>query len=145
MAPVANPTVFYVGPPKAFPEVGETLRFDANQTIDLENVALDGGFLVEAFAVSLDPYLRGPSEKTLPADFNAGLRDSSQVVCKSPERPITLHYSKLESPSLVMVLERLCARSWRASKKARQFTDSTVRLHVPQVHVDALIAFQWET
>ena len=42
--------------------------YDSSKTIDLENVALNGGFLVKTLVVSIDPYLRGwmngPEAKT---------------------------------------------------------------------------------
>ncbi len=42
-----------------FPVPGQTTVYDASQTIDLENVPLNGGILVKTLVVSVDPYLRG--------------------------------------------------------------------------------------
>lgn len=39
---------------------GEHLVYEADaQTIDLENVPLDGGVLVKTLYISVDPYMRG--------------------------------------------------------------------------------------
>jgi hypothetical protein len=41
-----------------FPEPEKTTGTDTSGTIDLENVALDGGFLVKTLVLSIDPYMR---------------------------------------------------------------------------------------
>jgi NADPH-dependent curcumin reductase CurA len=41
-----------------YPEPNKHTVYDASETIDLDNVALNGGFLVKTLAVSMDPYLR---------------------------------------------------------------------------------------
>jgi NADPH-dependent curcumin reductase CurA len=52
-----------------FPEPGKTTITDRSETIDLESVPLNGGVLVKAVAISVDPYMRllmreGPSSPT---------------------------------------------------------------------------------
>jgi NADPH-dependent curcumin reductase CurA len=42
-----------------YPIPGETTVYDTTQTIDPETVPLNGGFLIETLALSIDPYLRG--------------------------------------------------------------------------------------
>ena len=42
-----------------YPEPGKTTIYDESETIDLENVGLNGGFLVKTLVLSIDPYLRG--------------------------------------------------------------------------------------
>lgn len=42
-----------------YPEPGKTTVFDESQTIDLEKVDLNGGFLVKMLYLSIDPYFRG--------------------------------------------------------------------------------------
>ena len=42
-----------------YPEPGKTTVYDESQTIDLDTVPLDGGFLVKTLVLSIDPYLRG--------------------------------------------------------------------------------------
>ncbi len=42
-----------------YPEPGKTTVYDTTQTIDLENVPLNGGILIKALVLSVDPYLRG--------------------------------------------------------------------------------------
>ncbi|TFK65221.1 NAD(P)-binding protein [Pluteus cervinus] len=59
MAPVTNGRVIFNSIPTGFPEPGVTTVYDSSQTIDVENVALDGGFLVKTLVLSVDPYLRG--------------------------------------------------------------------------------------
>jgi hypothetical protein len=44
---------------KEYPEPGVTTVQDDGQTIDLENVPLDGGVLIKTIALSIDPYQRG--------------------------------------------------------------------------------------
>nr|GAT48806.1 predicted protein [Mycena chlorophos] len=59
MAPVTNGRVLFAAIPTGFPVPGETLVYDSTETIDLENVPLNGGFLVKVLVLSVDPYLRG--------------------------------------------------------------------------------------
>ena len=42
-----------------YPVPGKTTIYDTSETIDLENVALNGGFLVKVLVLSIDPFLRG--------------------------------------------------------------------------------------
>jgi len=42
-----------------YPEPGKTTVYDDSETIDLEAVPLDGGFLVKVLEISIDPYMRG--------------------------------------------------------------------------------------
>lgn len=42
-----------------YPEPGKTTIYDTTQTIDIENVPLDGGFLLKTLELSIDPYMRG--------------------------------------------------------------------------------------
>ena len=41
-----------------YPEPGKTTVFDESQTIELENIDLNGGFLVKMLYLSVDPYFR---------------------------------------------------------------------------------------
>ncbi|RPD53531.1 NAD(P)-binding protein [Lentinus tigrinus ALCF2SS1-6] len=59
MAPVTNGRLLFNEVPEGFPVPGKTTIYDGSQTIDLENVALQGGFLVKVLVLSIDPYLRG--------------------------------------------------------------------------------------
>jgi NADPH-dependent curcumin reductase CurA len=42
-----------------YPELGKTTSTDSSEKIDLDNVALNGGFLVKTLVLSIDPYMRG--------------------------------------------------------------------------------------
>ena len=42
-----------------YPEPGKTTVYDTSEMIDLQTVALKGGFLVKTLELSIDPYLRG--------------------------------------------------------------------------------------
>jgi hypothetical protein len=42
-----------------FPEPEVHTVTDTSETIDLENVPLNGGFLIKTLALSIDPYMRG--------------------------------------------------------------------------------------
>lgn len=41
-----------------YPIPGKTTAYDETQTIDTDNVPLEGGFLVKILVISVDPYLR---------------------------------------------------------------------------------------
>ena len=41
-----------------FPVPGQTTVYDESQTIDLDTVPLNGGFLVKVLVLSIDPYMR---------------------------------------------------------------------------------------
>lgn len=58
MAPVTNGRVLFNSIPEGFPEPGKTVVFDTSETIDLESVPLNGGFLVKTLELSIDPYMR---------------------------------------------------------------------------------------
>ncbi|KAL0961160.1 hypothetical protein HGRIS_006132 [Hohenbuehelia grisea] len=61
MAPITNGRlIFKEAPgPDEYPIPGKTTAYDESKTIDLENVALNGGFLVKVLVLSIDPFLRG--------------------------------------------------------------------------------------
>lgn len=42
-----------------YPEPGKTTVYDTTETIDLETVNLNGGFLIKILELSIDPYMRG--------------------------------------------------------------------------------------
>jgi hypothetical protein len=76
MAPVTNGRVLFNSVPEGFPEPGKTTIYDATETIDLDTVALDGGFLVKTLELSIDPYMRGrmrePTKKSYMGPFTIG-------------------------------------------------------------------------
>ncbi|KAF7340530.1 PKS-ER domain-containing protein [Mycena sanguinolenta] len=59
MAPVQNGRVLFNTIPDDYPVPGETTVYDTSQTIDIENVLLNGGILIKVLALSVDPYMRG--------------------------------------------------------------------------------------
>ena len=61
MAPVRNARVIFksIPAPNTFPESEKIALYDESQTIDLETVPLNGGFLVKTLVLSIDPYMRG--------------------------------------------------------------------------------------
>lgn len=56
--PTKNAAVIFQAMPTGFPIPGEHLVYQADRTIDLDNVPLNGGFLVKALSLGIDPYLR---------------------------------------------------------------------------------------
>ncbi|EPS99452.1 hypothetical protein FOMPIDRAFT_1124261, partial [Fomitopsis schrenkii] len=58
------------------PEPGKTTLYDDSQTIDLDTVPLNGGFLIKTLVLSIDPYLRGkmrdPSVKSYSPPYTLG-------------------------------------------------------------------------
>ncbi|PBK87212.1 NAD(P)-binding protein [Armillaria gallica] len=76
MSPIANGTLLFNEIPKGYPEPGKTTVYDTTQTIDLENVPLNGGILIKTLVLSVDPYLRGkmrdPSIESYSPPFHIG-------------------------------------------------------------------------
>ncbi|KAJ6474932.1 alcohol dehydrogenase [Mycena sanguinolenta] len=76
MARVINGRVLFAKVPKDFPVPGETTVHDTTQTIDLDFVLLNGGFLVKTLVISVDPYLRArmqrPEERSYMPPFTLG-------------------------------------------------------------------------
>ncbi|KAG6824301.1 hypothetical protein H0H92_007289 [Tricholoma furcatifolium] len=68
MAPVRNSRVIFNSIPEGFPEPGKTTVYEDKKTIDLEHVALHGGFIVKTLVLSIDPYMRG---RMRPADIQS--------------------------------------------------------------------------
>ncbi|KAJ7624036.1 hypothetical protein DFH06DRAFT_1059193, partial [Mycena polygramma] len=58
MPQIQNARVLFNSIPKGFPVPGETTVYDKLQTIDLETVPLNGGFLIKTLVLSIDPYFR---------------------------------------------------------------------------------------
>jgi NADPH-dependent curcumin reductase CurA len=58
MVAVRNCKHIFKKVPTGYPEPDVHTVTDSSDTIDLENVALNGGFLVKSLALSIDPYLR---------------------------------------------------------------------------------------
>ncbi|KAJ7615611.1 hypothetical protein DFH06DRAFT_1239608 [Mycena polygramma] len=58
MAPVTNGRVLFNALPEDYPVPGKTTVYDTTQTIDLENVPLNGGILIKVLVLSVDPYMR---------------------------------------------------------------------------------------
>ncbi|SJL08755.1 related to reductase RED1 [Armillaria ostoyae] len=76
MSPITNGTLLFNEIPQGYPEPGKTTVYDTTQTIDLENVPLNGGILIKALVLSVDPYLRGkmrdPSIESYSPPFHIG-------------------------------------------------------------------------
>ncbi|KAH6871380.1 alcohol dehydrogenase [Coprinopsis sp. MPI-PUGE-AT-0042] len=78
MAPVTNARVIFneIPSPTSYPEPGKTTVFDNSQKIDLDNVALNGGYLVKTLYLSVDPYMRGrmrdPKKESYTPPFKVG-------------------------------------------------------------------------
>lgn len=76
MAPIVNGRILFNSVPEGFPEPGKTTVYDDSETIDLDKVELNGGFLVKTLELSADPYMRGrmrsPEVKSYSAPFIIG-------------------------------------------------------------------------
>ncbi|KAJ7616654.1 hypothetical protein FB45DRAFT_934669 [Roridomyces roridus] len=59
MSPIRNARVLFNAVPSEYPIPGETTVYDTTETIDVENVPLNGGILVKVLVLSVDPYMRG--------------------------------------------------------------------------------------
>lgn len=62
MAPVTNGRHIFNEIPTGYPIPGQTTVYDGSQTIDLDHVPLNGGFLIKVLALSIDPFMRGKSK-----------------------------------------------------------------------------------
>jgi len=70
MAPVPNPRLIFNAVPKGLPISGQTVICDKTPTIDIDNVPLNGGFLVKVLALSIDPFMRNRMrEPNTPGDM----------------------------------------------------------------------------
>ncbi|KAK0189999.1 hypothetical protein F5146DRAFT_647302 [Armillaria mellea] len=76
MPPITNGTLLFNEIPQGYPEPGKTTVYTTAQTIDLENVPLNGGILIKTLVLSVDPYLRGkmrdPSIESYSPPFHIG-------------------------------------------------------------------------
>lgn len=65
---IIDPLLTLTAPPHGYllgyPEPGKTTVYDDLQTIDIENVPLNGGLLIKTLVLSIDPYLRGRMRPT---------------------------------------------------------------------------------
>jgi NADPH-dependent curcumin reductase CurA len=58
MSPTTNSRVLFADIPEEHPIPGKTTKFDTSETIDLDNIPLNGGFLLKTLVLSPDPYMR---------------------------------------------------------------------------------------
>ncbi|KAF8811023.1 NAD(P)-binding protein [Phlegmacium glaucopus] len=76
MAPVTNGRLLFNSVPTGYPEPGKTTVYDTTETIDFQEVALNGGFLIKTLELSIDPYMRGrmrePTVKSYVPPFAIG-------------------------------------------------------------------------
>ena len=67
-----------------YPVPGKTTVYDESQTIDLDNVPLNGGVLVKTLVLSVDPYMRGrmrrPEIKSYSVSIHVHFRTVHQVL-----------------------------------------------------------------
>lgn len=81
MSPIPNPQVSYGGVPKEYPVPGETTVYQADaQTIDLDNVPLNGGVLTKTLYLSVDPYLRNMMRDPSIASYSSAFQVGSPYV-----------------------------------------------------------------
>ncbi|TCD71607.1 hypothetical protein EIP91_007354 [Steccherinum ochraceum] len=69
MAPVTNGRLLFTGIPEVYAIAGKDNVYDTSETIDLDNVPLNGGMLFKILVLSIDPYLR---DKMRGPDSDAG-------------------------------------------------------------------------
>ena len=63
-----------------YPEPGKTTVYDESETIDLDSVALNGGFLVKTLVLSVDPYLRGKMRDPKIQSYSVSSRSPAALV-----------------------------------------------------------------
>ncbi|KAI0319686.1 alcohol dehydrogenase [Amylostereum chailletii] len=76
MAPVTNAKTIFAKVPTTYIEPGVHIKYDTSDTIDIDNVPLNGGVLLKTLVLSLDPYMRGkmrdPSKKSYTPSYDLG-------------------------------------------------------------------------
>lgn len=107
MAPIRNASVIYKASPTTYPIPGEHIVYTESDTIDLNDVALDGGILIKVLALSVDPYFRGkmrdPKEKSYSPTFEFG-RPYAFSVALRPRVHLTLQAPRLTGFGIGVVL-----------------------------------------
>ncbi|TBU32689.1 NAD(P)-binding protein [Dichomitus squalens] len=130
MAPVTNGRVlFNEYLPTGYPIPGKTVVYDTSETIDLENVALNGGFLVKVLVLSIDPYqrnrLKAPSDQRSYGSFELGKPIQNfgvGVVLRSENSAVKAGdhvYGQYDFQQYVIVPE-LPSRIWRVLENKEQ-------------------------
>ncbi|KAF7341122.1 NAD(P)-binding protein [Mycena venus] len=133
MAPIQNARVLFNSVPKGYPIPGETTLYDTTQTIDLDTVPLNGGFLVKTLMLSVDPYFRGKMRSSEKKSYTAGFEIGSPldgfgvgVVLRSETHkvqvgnyiygPTMLHqeYTVFPELGLMQVIEKHANLPWSA-------------------------------
>ncbi|KAF5315367.1 hypothetical protein D9619_007112 [Psilocybe cf. subviscida] len=130
MAPIVNGRILFNSVPEGFPEPGKTTIYDDSETIDLDNVELNGGFLVKTLELSADPYMRGrmrsPEVKSYSAPFIIGQPTSGRgvgVVLRSEHPDVKkgdhvfgylshVHYQVLKDLSTVRLIQNPYNLPW---------------------------------
>ncbi|KAF8811021.1 NAD(P)-binding protein [Phlegmacium glaucopus] len=74
MAPVTNGRLLFKSVPTGYPEPGKTTVYDTTETIDLQQVALNGGFLIKTLELSIDPYMRGRMREATTKSYIVSLK-----------------------------------------------------------------------
>ncbi|KAI9572277.1 alcohol dehydrogenase [Boletus coccyginus] len=72
MAPITNKRIIFKEFPTGLPVPGQTTTLDASQTIDLDNVPLNGGALVKTLVLSLEPYVLARMRPSMPNKYQIG-------------------------------------------------------------------------
>ena len=57
-----------------YPVPGKATVYDESQTIDLDNVPLNGGVLVKTLVLSVDPYMRGRMRRPEIKSYSVSVR-----------------------------------------------------------------------
>ncbi|KAG9317021.1 hypothetical protein JVU11DRAFT_1203 [Chiua virens] len=81
MAPTTNARAIFNEIPTDYPVPGRTVVHDTTQTIDLENVPLNGGILLKTLVLSIDPYLRGRMRDLAVKSYNVSRRGTPSNMC----------------------------------------------------------------
>lgn len=129
MAPVKNGQLIFNEIPETYPVPGKTTKY-VEKDVDLDTIALNGGFLVKVLALSSDPYLRGrmrdPSEPSYAPAFKLGEPIEAHGVAKvlrseNPKFKVGDHvvgvmpyekYTILKDESEFMVVDNTEKLSW---------------------------------
>jgi hypothetical protein len=69
---------------------GKTTVYDTSQTIDLETVPLNGGYLLKTLVLSIDPYLRGKMRPETQKSYTVSLVLSP--FCFRPSIELSSHH-----------------------------------------------------
>ncbi|KAJ1301169.1 hypothetical protein OPQ81_003580 [Rhizoctonia solani] len=105
MAPTQNARLIFNKVPQDFPVPGETTVYDTSETIDLDNVPLNGGILTKTLYLSVDPYFRGRMRDEGKKSYSSAFALGKPILGFSVSRVLRSERSDIKEGDNVYVYE----------------------------------------